>query len=143
MKSYLGYDIASGEIVITIFSSDDGPLINLHENIGIMSGIAMADIEYVDVHVIPPRIRQKLRIDAILQGAGVENVSITLSADGNSVARITSIPPGTTVMVNGPVTARDLVNDGDYELTVDYPGDYTIRLTHPIRLPQEFVVHAT
>lgn len=143
MVAFVKYDLDSGAYIAHGDAPESMLSVQALEGEGIRLGHIDPATEYVDINDPEHRNIPREPMNAMLQDSGDENGSVTLSADGNSTARITGIPPSTTVMVGGPVTAYDLVDDGDYEITFDHPGDYTIRLTHPIRLPQEFLVHAT
>ncbi len=133
------YDRSSGAILWAF--SGPNPQDQVTMDRGIIDGDADQSLQYVDVSQLPHRIVNKSAMAAVLQGA--QDAAITVPADGAAIARIIDIPVGTMIRVIGPINRTDVVADGDYELTFDYPGDYVIHLTHPTRLPQEFAIHAT
>ena len=47
-------------------------------------------------------------------------------ADGIDEAAVGAIPVGSSVMVDGPVSASLEVNDGEFIFTTDVPGEYEI-----------------
>lgn len=52
----------------------------------------------------------------------------SVPADGVSVLTISSVPPGATVHISGPVEDEWVEESGSAEISVDVPGRYTLRV---------------
>lgn len=63
----------------------------------------------------------------------------TITADGADAAVLTGAPAGTVVEVSG---VEHQVEDGDFELAADAPGDYEVAIRHPRYKWQTVVIHA-
>lgn len=63
----------------------------------------------------------------------------TITADGIDAAVLTGAPAGTVVEVSG---VEHQVDDGDFELAADAPGDYEVAIRHPRYKWQTVVIHA-
>lgn len=66
----------------------------------------------------------------------------TIPADGETIATISGIPPGTSAVVGDQSLT---VDDGTFEMSFDMPGDYEVMLSHPNYLSPNPppVIHAT
>lgn len=121
-----------------LYDKDTGEIKNLYTGTEVDFGdyafvLGYADIELSYINVVTQDITQK--------AAPVININKT-TCMANSVDSVvlTNIPVGSTVSV---FNSKELVNDGELQLTFNFPSDFVVRVTHPHYMKYEVVIHAT
>lgn len=61
-------------------------------------------------------------------------------ADGIDTITLSGIPKGSTLLVIGTNMTSYLVDDGEFEFSVDVPGPYTIKCAHPHYIAREWEI---
>ena len=129
MTEVVDYEIATGKIICSRFFS--GPEVAPGPGIGRIVGRARSATHYVSGGVLLPRPANSCVID-----------KITITANGSDAATISNVPAGSLLIINGPVSASQEINDGSAVFTTDTPGTYAITIDCFPETAAEFTVTA-
>ena len=128
---YTRYAARTGRIIDVISIPDGDDAFDLHNTL-LWTGNADGETHYM---------LDSEPVERPVQTTTIDETSI--AADGESIATLSDVPTGATLAIFGPVTVDPaIIAGGTAQISVDVPGDYTLRVTCFPFLPWESSLHA-
>ena len=130
-QSWILYKIDTGESIANLVGKKPTTA-EIPKGVNYIEGTINQKTEYVDITKIPHTVALKTLIKYKIN-------KTVLLADGLDKVVINTLPPGTTVYLQGN---KYEVEDGIFELLVDLTGKYKLDLKNPIYLDTTITINA-